>query len=87
LRALLFESGLTVAQAERNAGFASGSLSRVLTGRRRDLRFETVRRLARAMKSSLGEVAEALERTLEYNSDQRQQRQAAEMARLRAELE
>jgi len=86
LRGLLFECGLTAAQAERRAGFAPGSLSRVLTGRRGDLRFGTVCRLARAMKVRLGEVAEALERTIEYNEERRRRVRAAEKAFLEADV-
>jgi len=84
---ILTRHGLTVARAERASGLSPGSLSRILSGCRSGLWFETVRRLAHGTKIRLVVVAEALDRTLEYNEEGRQRVRAAELACLKAELE
>lgn len=87
LRALLAQFGFSLARAERASGLSPGSLSRLLTGRRgRGLRLETVRRLSRGTRLRLGLLAETVARTIEHNEERQRRMQAAELARLEAQL-
>jgi transcriptional regulator with XRE-family HTH domain len=82
------QRGLTVTAAERASGLCRGSLSRILTGKRgRGLRHETVRRVSRGTKIPPLVLARAFERTIEYNEERQRRVRAAELARLKAELE
>jgi transcriptional regulator with XRE-family HTH domain len=86
LRQLLRERGLTVAAAERKAGMARGSLSRLLSGRRgKSVPLETVRRLAVGIRKPLQIVADALQ--LSITGAREFRRRAAEAERARALME
>jgi transcriptional regulator with XRE-family HTH domain len=88
LQALLAERGLTLAETERRAGLAKGSISRRLRGRRGwDVTLDWAMRVAHAAQAPLQEVADAIAVSLHRAEEEQRRRLSVEQARLEAELE
>jgi transcriptional regulator with XRE-family HTH domain len=87
VRTLLDQRGFTPARAERELGLHRGYLSRALSGRRGWPCFLAIIRLADGTGIPLGHMAEAFRCTIEARLRHAKEVRAAELARLRAELE